>query len=478
MENNRMGEFLAALRKSKGYTQQEVADTLGVSNKTVSSWETGASCPDISMLPVLAELYGVTCDELIRGKRLSGEEELSPAGRKKAMEHLLQRQKTNLFTLCWIAGGLTGVALFLTSLIGFAALESLIGFFVGLIFQAASIITAVICIRRLRFQAGEPWESEPALRFSLSLEKALFWIVFANAAVFGFDLPHATLPARVGLSPDGENQLIQLLCALGAAALAAFIGIPILFHHRKKLLNGSTERDLSELSGSFGTLIRKNILFMWRFKHLLLIILLPALILAAACGTLLAILINSDYSKKIIFSMSSFICVPEEIDEELDQEGAFAESSYTLVSEEQPESETETGKYEVVYLFPSFPENWRGYYCTQETAEGTLVTIYKYRTEIKGTDDIIDLYAYDYRWQGGIRAFEVRPLNEPNETGELYISLIIDPDIPTQEWLDARDRNHAILLGSTIGCGALFLLSFAVTIPVYIRKERKFKKTL
>ena len=43
MENNRMGEFLAALRKSKGYTQQEVADSLGVSNKTVSSWETGGS---------------------------------------------------------------------------------------------------------------------------------------------------------------------------------------------------------------------------------------------------------------------------------------------------------------------------------------------------------------------------------------------------------------------------------------------------
>ena len=127
MENNRMGEFLAALRKSKGYTQQEVADTLGVSNKTVSSWETGASCPDISMLPVLAELYGVTCDEIIRGKRMSSEEEFSPAERKKAMEHLLQRQKTNLFTVCWIAGGLTGVALFLTSLIGFAALETRAG---------------------------------------------------------------------------------------------------------------------------------------------------------------------------------------------------------------------------------------------------------------------------------------------------------------------------------------------------------------
>lgn len=43
MSENRMGEFLAALRKTKGYTQQEIAERLGVSNKTVSSWETGVS---------------------------------------------------------------------------------------------------------------------------------------------------------------------------------------------------------------------------------------------------------------------------------------------------------------------------------------------------------------------------------------------------------------------------------------------------
>ena len=66
-----MGEFISVQRKAKGMTQQQVADELGVSNKTVSSWETGASCPDISMLPVLAELYGVTCDEIIRGRRIT-----------------------------------------------------------------------------------------------------------------------------------------------------------------------------------------------------------------------------------------------------------------------------------------------------------------------------------------------------------------------------------------------------------------------
>ena len=65
-----IGEFLSVLRKSKGMTQQEVADSLGVSNNTVSGWETGASCPDISMLPAIAELFGVTCDELLRGERI------------------------------------------------------------------------------------------------------------------------------------------------------------------------------------------------------------------------------------------------------------------------------------------------------------------------------------------------------------------------------------------------------------------------
>ena len=456
MENNRMGEFLAALRKSKGYTQQEVADTLGVSNKTVSSWETGASCPDISMLPVLAELYGVTCDEIIRGKRMSSEEEFSPAERKKAMEHLLQRLKTNLFTVCWIAGGLTGVALFLTSLIGFAALESLIGFFVGLIFQAASIITTVICIRRLRFQAGEPWESEPAFRFSLSLEKALFWIAFANAAVFGFDLPHSFVPAEAGLLFEGETLLLQLLFALGAAALTFLIGRPVLLRVQKKRLLAAVDRASDEQSGAFAALMRQNALSIWRTKHIPLLIVLPFAVLLALALIFLAIPASSE--EDVVLQTTYNFTLSEGA--YLRQDGAFEREEYTLVSEEQPQSENE------------------GYYRTQETVDGTLVTIYKYRTEIKGTDDIIDLYAYDYRWQGGIRAFEVRPLNEPNETGELYISLIIDPDIPTQEWLDARDRNHAILLGSTIGCGALFLLSFAVTIPFYVKQERKFKKTL
>ena len=463
---NQMGEFLAILRKSKGYTQQEVADTLGVSNKTVSSWETGASCPDISMLPVLAELYGVTCDELIRGKRLSGEEELSPAGRKKAMEHLLQRQKTNLFTVCWIAGALAGAALLLTSLIGYAALESLVGFFVGLIFHGASVVTAAVCIRRLRFQAGEPWESEASMRFSLSLDRALFWLVFANAAVFGFDLPHVFVPAHAGLSLDGENQLLQLLCAFGAAALAFLIGYPVLLRIQRKRLLAAADRGSDEFCGTFTALVRQNALIMWRTKRIPLLIVLPFAVLFALSLIFLA-LPSANGINVVLQSTYSFRLGEEG---QPTQYGAFQYDEYILVSEEQPESADETGRYEVVYLFPSFPEGWSEYYRTQETEGGTLVTIYKYRAASE-EGNIAEFYAYDYRWQGELKYIEV---SETGREGELYVEAAFGPSLFEQD-----DVTNTILFLSLGGAfGALSLLSFAVTIPLYLRKERKFKKTL
>ncbi|MBR6528269.1 MAG: helix-turn-helix transcriptional regulator [Lachnospiraceae bacterium] len=70
VDSVKTGEFLAALRKAAGYTQQEVADYLGITNKTVSKWESGAGLPEISILPAVAEMYDVTVDELLAGKRL------------------------------------------------------------------------------------------------------------------------------------------------------------------------------------------------------------------------------------------------------------------------------------------------------------------------------------------------------------------------------------------------------------------------
>ena len=72
MDTMKTGSYLAALRKDAGMTQQEAADRLGVSNKTISKWESGGGFPDIAILPALAELYGVTADDILAGETVRG----------------------------------------------------------------------------------------------------------------------------------------------------------------------------------------------------------------------------------------------------------------------------------------------------------------------------------------------------------------------------------------------------------------------
>lgn len=74
-----IAEKLVELRNAKGITQEEVAQSLSVSNKTVSKWENGTSSPDLSMLAELSKYYGVTTDSLLGlsdGKRQSTKEEV------------------------------------------------------------------------------------------------------------------------------------------------------------------------------------------------------------------------------------------------------------------------------------------------------------------------------------------------------------------------------------------------------------------
>ncbi|MBQ7761884.1 MAG: helix-turn-helix transcriptional regulator [Clostridia bacterium] len=61
----RINEQIAFLRKQKGLTQENLAQALGVTNQSVSKWEAAQSCPDISLLPEIAQYFGVSIDELL-----------------------------------------------------------------------------------------------------------------------------------------------------------------------------------------------------------------------------------------------------------------------------------------------------------------------------------------------------------------------------------------------------------------------------
>ena len=68
MDNTKIGRLIYALRKEKGMTQRQLAECMNISDKTVSKWERGLGCPDVSLLSELSNRFHVDLSELLRGQ--------------------------------------------------------------------------------------------------------------------------------------------------------------------------------------------------------------------------------------------------------------------------------------------------------------------------------------------------------------------------------------------------------------------------
>lgn len=96
MNTKKIGEFLKALRKEKGLTQEQLAEILFVSGRTISRWETGTNMPDLSILIQMSEFYGVEVKEILDGER-KGEimnKELKETLSKVADYNKLEKEKS------------------------------------------------------------------------------------------------------------------------------------------------------------------------------------------------------------------------------------------------------------------------------------------------------------------------------------------------------------------------------------------------
>lgn len=87
MNQELIGKFIATCRKEKGLTQMQLAEKLNITNRAVSKWETGKSCPDASIMLDLCEILGITVNELLSGERIAMENY-----QKKAEENLVELQ--------------------------------------------------------------------------------------------------------------------------------------------------------------------------------------------------------------------------------------------------------------------------------------------------------------------------------------------------------------------------------------------------
>ena len=147
MEKKTIGGFIAALRKANGMTQKDLAEKLNVSDKTVSRWERDDGAPDLSLIPVIAEIFDVTCDELLRGERKSPAErremteESEPAPKaEKQRNRLLKSALLQYKNRTFIAVGISVVGLISALICNLAFLKALLGFLLGAVFFSAGIV--------------------------------------------------------------------------------------------------------------------------------------------------------------------------------------------------------------------------------------------------------------------------------------------------------------------------------------------------
>lgn len=96
MDTQKIGKFLCELRKQNNMTQEQLGAEIGVTNKTVSRWETGNYMPPIESLKLLSEIYQVSINEILSGERLSeeGYKEAAEDNISTTLEKAEQRTKS------------------------------------------------------------------------------------------------------------------------------------------------------------------------------------------------------------------------------------------------------------------------------------------------------------------------------------------------------------------------------------------------
>ena len=104
MSQNNIGEFIQQSRKARGFTQKDLGDRIGVSDKTISKWENGNSIPDTSILNELCATLDINVNELLSGEKLTPEI-YSMKAEENMMNLLEDNQKQQCFTTLSLCSG-------------------------------------------------------------------------------------------------------------------------------------------------------------------------------------------------------------------------------------------------------------------------------------------------------------------------------------------------------------------------------------
>ncbi len=230
MEAKTMGRFIAALRKANGMTQRDLAEKLNVSDKSVSRWERDEGSPDLSLIPVIAEVFGISCDELLRGERRPeaqrqeqqpGQEEISPKGEKQR-RRLLHAGIAKYRSKTLLAVGLALLGIIGAAVCNAGFLRAYLGFFVGAALYLAAGICQAVFLNNALLTVADVEEGEDTAAFRRSVTRLALLVFGLVVLLFAYTLPLITLPQDTYM---GLSSGTWLAAGLGYCLIALLLGL-------------------------------------------------------------------------------------------------------------------------------------------------------------------------------------------------------------------------------------------------------------
>ena len=383
MERKSIGSFIAVLRKAKGLTQRELADKLGISDKAVSRWERDETAPDLSLIPVIAEIFDVTSDELLRGERAT-EKDTSPEKQaektEKQIKNLLKNVRTRFFTKTLICMLIATVGLFAAMICNCVFFKKDLGFIVALIFLATSLILGII-FSHLSYTSIDDDEitSEDLPQTRKYIIKNTFKLIRFITCVLAFCLPLLSGGLSVGNIFVRTDEWILygtmfLLCAL---LLCFFAGVALDRIAESKEIYSAEEVEKAKRSK------RKRIF------------LAPALSLSKVFVPVILFTIIAHLICLSIFNVDFF----------LDKKGTKWHSVDDFIK--FMETPTESTKEDVFYPTRDLYNNYDEYVCSY-----TLLNLSVYKIETSDTPDSLPIitYYYDEYFESYARTADINAL--------------------------------------------------------------------
>ena len=232
MEKKTIGKFISALRKANGMTQKELGEKLFVSDKTVSRWECDECLPELSLIPSIAEIFGITTDELLRGERNNPDRESACADedtvkQKSKSENqfklMLEMRNRKYKNLTLISIGITVLGFISAIVVNLGFSKGLIAFCLATAFCVASELCQICFATNARVTPDDDGDYFLRIQeFNASVVKKATVVSFINLLLIVFCLPIVTLI-------DGANYGLHFDEWLGFGILFSAIALLIFY---------------------------------------------------------------------------------------------------------------------------------------------------------------------------------------------------------------------------------------------------------